>query len=61
MPLINVNLYEGRLTPETAPRLIEGMTNVLVEVFGEGMREHTTVILEETKPQHWGVAGKPSA
>jgi 4-oxalocrotonate tautomerase len=60
MPIINVKVYEGRLTGETEPKLIEGMTQVLVDVFGEGMREHTTVILEEVKPSRWGVAGKAS-
>jgi 4-oxalocrotonate tautomerase len=58
MPIINVKVYEGRLNGETEPRLIAGMTQVLVDVFGEGMREHTTVILEEIKPSRWGVAGK---
>ena len=58
MPIINVKVYEGRLNAETEPKLIAGMTQVLVDTFGEGMREHTTVILEEIKPSRWGVAGK---
>ena len=61
MPLIEVKLYEGRLNEETAPVLIEKFTNVLVEVYGEGMREHVTVLLEEVAPRNWGVAGKASA
>lgn len=61
MPLITVKLYEGRLTEETSPVLIEKLTNVLVEVYGEGMRAHTTVLLEELPARHWGVAGKPGA
>ena len=46
MPIINVKVYEGRLNDETEPKLIADMTQVLVDNFGEGMREHTTVILE---------------
>ena len=61
MPLIEVKLYEGRLNEETAPVLIEKFTNVLVEVYGEGMREHVTVLLEEVPKRNWGVAGKASA
>jgi len=61
MPLIEVKLYEGRLNAETAPALVEKFTNVLVEVFGEGVREHTTVLLEEVSPRNWGVAGKAGA
>ena len=58
MPIINVKVYEGRLNAETEPKLIEDFTQVLVDTFGEGMREHTTVILEGVKPSRWGVAGK---
>lgn len=61
MPLIELTLFEGRLTEETAPALIEKLTNVLVEVYGEGMRQHTTVLLQEMPARHWGFAGKPFA
>jgi 4-oxalocrotonate tautomerase len=57
MPIVNVKVYEGRLNAETEPKLIEGMTQVLVDTFGEGIRELTTVVLEEIKPSRWGVAG----
>jgi 4-oxalocrotonate tautomerase len=58
MPIIHLNIYEARLTPETEPKLIADFTQVLVENFGEGIREHTTVILEGVDPSRWGVAGK---
>ena len=58
MPIINVKVYEGRLNAETEPKLIEDFTQVLVDNFGEGIKQHTTVILEGVKPSRWGVAGK---
>ena len=59
MPIIDVKLFEGRLTAETSPVLIEKFTDVLVDVFGEGIRQYTTVLLSEVAPQHWGHNGKP--
>jgi len=45
MPIIHLKIYPARLTPETEPKLIADFTQVLVDNFGEGIREHTTVIL----------------
>jgi phenylpyruvate tautomerase PptA (4-oxalocrotonate tautomerase family) len=58
MPIIHLKIYPARLTPETEPKLIADFTQVLVDNFGEGIREHTTVILEAVEPSRWGVAGK---
>ena len=58
MPIIHLKIYEQRLKDETEPKLIADFTQVLVDNFGEGIREHTTVILEGVKPSRWGVAGK---
>ena len=58
MPIIHVKIYEARLTDETEPKLIADFTQVLVDNFGEGIREHTTVILEAVEPSRWGVGGK---
>ena len=43
MPIIHLKIYEERLNDETEPKLIEDFTQVLVDNFGEGIREHTTV------------------
>jgi 4-oxalocrotonate tautomerase len=58
MPIINLKIYEARLNAETEPKLIADLTQVLVDNFGEGIREHTTVVLEGVDPSRWGVAGK---
>jgi phenylpyruvate tautomerase PptA (4-oxalocrotonate tautomerase family) len=58
MPIIHLKIYEARLNDETEPKLIEAFTQVLVDNFGEGIKGHTTVILEGVKPSRWGVAGK---
>jgi 4-oxalocrotonate tautomerase len=60
MPLIQVKLYDTRVNDETVPKLIEKLTDALVSVTSESMREHTWVIVEGVPAKQWGVAGKPS-
>jgi len=61
MPLISAKFYEGRLTAETEPRLIEALTNALVSVLGPEVREQTWVMLEEVPRRRWGVGGHASS
>jgi len=59
MPLIEVKLYDRRVTEETDPKIIEALTNALHESSGAAV-EHIQVIVEGIEPSHWGKAGKPS-
>jgi 4-oxalocrotonate tautomerase len=61
MPYIDVKLYEGRLGPETTTKLIEGITQAVVDVYGESIRDQTWVVLQEVPPAQWGIAGKPGS
>ena len=58
MPLVEVKLYERRVTEESVPKIIEAMTNALHESSGAA-KEHIQVLVEGVSPKHWGVAGKP--
>lgn len=58
MPLIEVKLYEHRVTDESVPRMIESLTNALAESSGAA-KEHIHVIIQGVSPKHWGQAGKP--
>jgi 4-oxalocrotonate tautomerase len=60
MPLIDVKLYDSRVTEESVPRIIEALTNALAESSGAS-REHIWVIVNGVSPKHWGMAGKPGA
>ena len=61
MPLIELKLYDRRVTEESLPKLIHELTEGLVRGTGdEGVREHTWVIVEGVSPKSWGVGGKPS-
>jgi 4-oxalocrotonate tautomerase len=60
MPLIEVKLYDQRVTDETVPKIIEALTDALHKSSGAA-KEHIWVIVEGVPPQHWGAAGKPAA
>jgi 4-oxalocrotonate tautomerase len=58
MPIVEVKLYDARVTEESVPKIIEAMTEALAESSGAA-REHIQVLVQGVSPKHWGVAGKP--
>ena len=60
MPLIEVKLYDHRVTDESVPKMIEKLTDALAESSGAA-KEHIHVIVQGVAPKHWGQAGKPGA
>ncbi len=58
MPLVEVKLYDARVTEESVPKIIEAMTDALAESSGAA-REHIWVIVEGVSPKNWGIAGTP--
>ncbi len=60
MPLIEVKLYDTRVTDESVPKIIEALTDALAESSGAA-KEHIWVIVEGVPAKHWGAAGKPGA
>ena len=57
MPIVEVKLYDSRVTEEALPKIIEAMTNALAESSGAA-REHIQVLVHGVSPKHWGIAGK---
>ena len=58
MPLVEVKLYDRRVTEESVPKIIEAMTNALAESSGAA-KEHIQVLVEGVSPKNWGVGGEP--
>jgi len=58
MPLITVKLIEGVFTPEQKVEIIEKLTDTMVAIEGENLRQLTFVLVEEVKQGDWGVGGK---
>ena len=59
MPLANIKVIEGVFTEDEKRQMIEKVTDAMVAVEGENIRDKTVVIVEETKSGDWGVGGTP--
>jgi 4-oxalocrotonate tautomerase len=57
LPLINVKLIEGVFSPAQKREMIERLTDTMVEIEGENMRQVTWCVVEEVKSGDWGIAG----
>ncbi len=57
MPVIEVKLYDRRVTEESVPKIIESLTDALHESSGAA-KEHIQVVVTGVSPKHWGIAGK---
>ncbi len=58
MPLIEVKLIEGVFSPKQKQEMIERLTETMVAIEGENLREFTLVLIEEVKSGDWGTGGK---
>ena len=58
MPLIEVKLYDRRVTPEASEKMIKELTVGLCRAVGEEVREHTWVVVQGVPPTSWGIAGQ---
>jgi 4-oxalocrotonate tautomerase len=58
MPLIQVKLIEGVFSDAQRHEMIRKLTDAMVSIEGEPMREVTTVVVEEVKSGSWGIGGR---
>ena len=58
MPLVEVSLYDRRVNEELARKLIEKMTDVVVECTTEELRPEVWVIVNGIPATQWGIGGK---
>lgn len=59
MPLINVRLIEGVFTPSQKKEMVRKLTDAMVSIEGENMRQVTFVVIDEVKSGDWGIGGTP--
>jgi 4-oxalocrotonate tautomerase len=57
MPIIDVKIYDKRVTEESVPKIIEALTAALAESSGAAP-EHIQVIVQGVSPKYWGIAGQ---
>jgi len=58
MPLVNVKLIEGVFSDSQKQEMIEKITDAMVTIEGENMRQVTWVVVEEVKSGDWAIGGK---
>lgn len=59
MPFVQLKGVGGYLTGEQKTDFISKLTDAVVAVYGEGLRQATWVAIEEAPPGAWGAAGQP--
>jgi 4-oxalocrotonate tautomerase len=59
MPLINVKLIEGVFNEAQKKKMVTDLTDAMVAIEGESMRQVTWVVIEEVKSGNWALGGKP--
>jgi len=60
MSLINVKIIENLFTPEQKQRIVGKLTDAMVEIEGEAMRQVTWVFVEEVGSGDWASPANPS-
>ncbi len=58
MPLATIKVIENVFSREEKQRMIEKVSEAMLSVEGEVLRDKTVVILEEVKSGDWGIGGK---
>jgi 4-oxalocrotonate tautomerase len=58
MPFINVKLIEGVFDADQKREIVERLTDTMVGIEGENMRDVTWVVVEEVRSGDWGMGGK---
>lgn len=58
MPFANLKVPAGTLTAERKKDLIEKVTTLFTETFGEPVRNDTMVLVDEVVDGGWGLPGE---
>jgi len=58
MPFVEIKLIEGVFTEAQKQDMIEKVTDTMVSIEGENMRQVTWVTINEIKSGDWGIGGK---
>ena len=59
MPLINVKVIQNVFSSEQKQQIVSKLTDGMVQIEGEAMRQVTWVVAEEVRSGDWGISGKP--
>ena len=57
MPFVNIKITREGVTAEQKEQLIQGATQLLVDVLGKNPKT-TVVVIDEVDTDNWGIAGE---
>jgi len=57
MPYVHIKITKEGVTPEQKAQLIEGATQLLVDVLGKNPKT-TFVVIDEVETDNWGIGGE---
>lgn len=57
MPLVTIKAPENVFTPEQKAAMIDKVTEAMVAVEGESLRDKTWVVYEEVPQGYWAIGG----
>ena len=57
MPMVNIRITRDGATADQKARLIQGATQLLVDVLGKNPQT-TIVIIDEVDTDNWGIGGE---
>lgn len=58
MPLVSIELIEGVFSSEQKKDMIKKVTDTMVSIEGENLRQVTWVKVNEIKQGDWGIGGQ---
>lgn len=58
MPYVNIKITNEGATAEQKRQLIEGVTQLLVDVLNKNAKT-TVVVIDEVETDNWGIGGVP--
>ena len=57
MPYVNIKITDENVTKEQKLKLIQGATQLLVDVMGKNPAS-TVVVIDEVNTDNWGIGGE---
>jgi 4-oxalocrotonate tautomerase len=57
MPFAQIKVIENVFDEEKRKQIIKAVTEAIVSVEGEALREKTVVVVEEVKSGNWAIGG----
>jgi len=57
MPFVNIKITREGVTTDQKKQLIQGATQLLVDVLGKNPKT-TVVVIDEVDTDNWGIAGE---